>query len=237
MEKRLGKGYKSLVLIQGAILVCIIAITSMFISFSAVASPSCEPEAGLCTSNDLLSIDKTLSSIVVPSVVTPSWMKSHITFNYTVQTRGTITADLTEFKTQVNETLNDARGWSQLNIRFNEVASGGNFTIYLAQSSQMTTFSANGCGTTYSCTVGNSVIINQDRWLGATDSWNNANGSLRDYRNMVVNHELGHWLGHGHQTCGGPGQLAPVMAQQSIDLQGCKFNPWPLASELWSSRI
>lgn len=227
----------SLNLVHGAIFVCVLVISNVFLPLSVVASPTCVPESELCTSSNLLSIDKTLSSIVVPSIVTPSWMKSHVTFNYTVQTRGTIKADVTEFKTQVNETLNDARGWSQLNLRFNEVASGGNFTIYLSESSQMTTFSANGCSTTYSCTVGNNVIINEDRWLGATDSWNAVNGSLRDYRHMVVNHEVGHWLGHGHQNCGGTGQLAPVMQQQSIDLQGCKFNPWPLASELWSSRL
>jgi hypothetical protein len=50
---------------------------------------------------------------------------------------------------------------------------------------------------------------------------------------MVVNHETGHWLGHGHLGCGGAGRLAPVMMQQSKGLDGCKHNPWPLASELW----
>ena len=55
---------------------------------------------------------------------------------------------------------------------------------------------------------------------------------MRDYRHMVVNHEMGHWLGSGHQYCGGIGQPAPVMQQQSIDLQGCAFNPWPLDWEL-----
>lgn len=76
------------------------------------------------------------------------------------------------------------------------------------------------------------MIINEDRWLGATPAWNDAGGSLRDYRHMVINHETGHWLGFSHSYCGGPGQLAPVMQQQSISLQGCKFNPWPLTSEI-----
>jgi hypothetical protein len=77
------------------------------------------------------------------------------------------------------------------------------------------------------------VIINQLRWRHASPSWNQAHKSLRTYRHMVVNHETGHWLGHGHLGCGGAGRLAPVMMQQSKGLDGCKHNPWPLASELW----
>jgi Protein of unknown function (DUF3152) len=47
----------------------------------------------------------------------------------------------------------------------------------------------------------------------------------------VVNHEVGHWLGFGHSRCSGAGRLAPVMQQQSIGLEGCTFNPWPLPTE------
>jgi hypothetical protein len=50
---------------------------------------------------------------------------------------------------------------------------------------------------------------------------------------MVVDHETGHWLGHPHLSCGGRGRLAPVMMQQSKGLDGCRHNPWPLASERW----
>ncbi len=178
-----------------------------------------------------------MQQIGAPSISDPSWLKPHVTFTYSIATKGNITADMTEFRQLVNQTLNDARGWSRLNLTFNEVASGGNLTIYLAEALQMTSFSANGCSTSWSCTVGNTIIINQDRWLAATDSWNGGGGNLRDYRNMVVNHETGHWLGHNHLHCSGPGQLAPIMQQQSIDLEGCKVNPWPLDSELWSTRL
>ena len=47
---------------------------------------------------------------------------------------------------------------------------------------------------------------------------------------MVINHETGHWLGLGHSFCSGPGQLAPVMQQQSIDVTGLPVQlvaaPW-----------
>ncbi|RYX78303.1 DUF3152 domain-containing protein [bacterium] len=156
---------------------------------------------------------------------------------YSVITRGVITADVGQFKQQVNATLNDARGWTNLGVTFQEVATGGQFTLALSEASQMTTFSANGCDTQYSCRVGRYVIINQDRWLGATPSWNTAGGSLRDYRHMVVNHETGHWLGHGHVSCSGAGKAAPVMQQQSISLQGCSFNAWPTSGEMSSTQL
>jgi len=155
---------------------------------------------------------------------------------YDVTTKGAIRANVAEFKAQANATLNDSRGWARLGVRFQEVASGGMFTLVLSEASQLPSFSP-GCGTEYSCRAGRYVIINQDRWLGATPSWNNAGGSLRDYRHMVVNHETGHWLGHDHAQCPGAGQPALVMQQQSISLQGCSFNPWPTASELWSTQL
>jgi hypothetical protein len=192
-----------------------------------------------------------LGSMKVPSLEEPGWLTeqnaaeaaaaaaqkaSTKVVTYDVTTKGAITANMTEFRAQANATLNDGRGWPRLGVSFQEVASGGMFTLVMSEASQMTTFSS-GCGTEYSCRAGRFVIINQDRWLGATPSWNNAGGSLRDYRHMVINHETGHWLGHDHEFCGGPGQPAPVMQQQSIDLQGCTFNAWPTASEMWSTQL
>ena len=204
---------------------------------------------------DYSSLRESLKEVTLPTIEQPQWLKdqlaveaaaaaqasakrapSTITVTYDVSTRGGVTASLSEFKLQANQTLNDARGWARMNVRFVEVASGGSFSLVLATADQLPTFSA-GCSPDYSCRAGRYVIINQDRWMGATSSWNGAGGSLRDYRHMVINHETGHWLGHGHSSCGGAGQPAAVMQQQSIDLQGCSFNPWPLACELSSTQL
>jgi hypothetical protein len=174
-----------------------------------------------------------------PQIVTPT-ITVHKpitkTVTYDVTTRGTITADMATFKAQTAETYADSRGWSRLGVTFKEVASGGQFTLVLSQAEEVPNFGY-PCDSAYSCNVGRYVIINQDRWQGATQPWNDAGGSLRDYRNMVVNHETGHWLGHPHTYCSGPGQAASVMMQQSINLGGCKFNPWPLDSEIWSTTL
>lgn len=170
-----------------------------------------------------------------PTIDKPDWYYD-VVFTYTVSKNGATSSDLAQFSSLADDTLNDERGWSQLGVRFTQVSSGGMFNLILAQGSLLPSYSS-ACSTEWSCRVGNSVIINDTRWANASESWNAAGGSLRDYRHMVINHEVGHWLGHDHSSCGGSGQLAPVMQQQSIDLQSCKFNPWPLDTELWSTRL
>jgi hypothetical protein len=200
----------------------------------------CKKDENLCVVERFATVADLLSDVSAPSFATPVQPQPQntnaaITATYTVISKGNLTASLSEFKSQVSQTLHHQRGWAQLGINFKEVSSGGEFTLVLSEASQVPTFSP-GCDSQYSCRVGSFVIINETRWLNATTSWNNAGGSLRDYRHMVINHEVGHWLGHGHYNCGGAGQKAPVMQQQSIDLQGCKFNPWPLSSELHAAR-
>jgi hypothetical protein len=73
------------------------------------------------------------------------------------------------------------------------------------------------------------VIINESRWRRSSIHFP---GDLATYRSMLVNHETGHWLGRPHAFCSGPGQLAPVMQQQSKGMHGCRPNAWPLAREI-----
>lgn len=156
-------------------------------------------------------------------------------FTYTVSTRGVVKSSRDSFAALASKTLNDGRGWARVGLSFREVSSDGDFNLILSQASLLPTFSS-ACSADWSCRVGASVIVNDDRWQGGTSAWYGSGGSLSDYRHYVVNHEVGHWLGHGHYGCGGAGQKAPVMLQQSIDLQGCVPNPWPIESELWTSR-
>jgi hypothetical protein len=213
-----------------------------------------QPQQAVVSVDKVSSIQATTASITLPKLEEPEWLTKQKqaeaaqkaaaasattsggrTFTYSVTTRGAVTANFSEFQVQANQSLNDPRGWPRMGVSFKQVPTGGNFILVLSEASQLPSFSS-GCSVEYSCRAGQYVIINQDRWLYATPSWNNGGGSIRDYRHMVVNHETGHWLGHDHVSCGGAGQAAPVMQQQSMDLQGCNFNPWPLASELTTTR-
>jgi hypothetical protein len=152
-------------------------------------------------------------------------------FSYCTAVRGVSSSYLAELTTKLASTYNDTRGWN-LNgqVRLTKVATGCDFTVWLSAASQMPTFGSI-CDSTWSCRSGSNVVINFTRWQNASPAWNAKGGNLEDYRSMVINHETGHWFGFYHKNCGGAGQAAPVMQQQSIDLQGCKFNPWPLPSE------
>ncbi len=155
---------------------------------------------------------------------------NYSSFTYEVLEWGAVATSSTQFAVLANETMNDPKGWVQAGFSFSQVPSGGDFSLVITEASILDTIA--GCSSVWSCRTGRYVIINQDRWDGATTAWNDAGGSLRDYRHMVVNHELGHWLGHGHSQCSGAGNLAYVMQQQSIALGGCKTNPWPLLLEI-----
>lgn len=73
-----------------------------------------------------------------------------------------------------------------------------------------------------SCWNGEVAAINVDRWTHGVPHYDD----LAQYRRYVVNHEVGHGLGHGHRDCPGDGRLAPLMQQQTKSLDGCLANEW-----------
>ena len=147
---------------------------------------------------------------------------------YVVAKRGTVGVSMPDFAAAVAATYADPRGWVRGHDRFRQVTSGGRFTVVMSQARYLPSYSS-VCSVQYSCRVGRYVIINQDRWRYGSRYFT---GSLAQYRQMVVNHETGHWLGNGHAYCRGKGRPAPVMQQQSKGMQGCEPNAWPLTGEL-----
>ena len=80
----------------------------------------------------------------------------------------------------------------------------------------------------YSCRYGQTEMINLRRWLHGVPGFGI---TLDEYHTMVIDHEMGHFLGFDHMLCPGPGNPAPVMQTQTIDLGGCTPNPYPYAAD------
>ena len=73
-------------------------------------------------------------------------------------------------------------------------------------------------------------MINVDRWMHG-DPGAEWTGHLDVYRHLVVDHEVGHFLGYNHMKCAGAGKPLPVMATPyQTGLGGCVINGWPYTS-------
>ncbi|MFH0412106.1 DUF3152 domain-containing protein [Corynebacterium sp. L4756] len=154
------------------------------------------------------------------------------------------------FAQMVDATLSDPRGWTDdERFKFIHVPSDQNPDTRIQLTSLST--AAELCGAELemetSChtriTGESTVLLNEARWVRGAASFE---GDLGSYRQYLVNHEFGHAIGYAdHQACGGDGQLAPVMMQQTLSLNNarlnsidseevypdedvtCQANPWP----------
>ena len=134
-----------------------------------------------------------------------------------------------DFAQTVEDILYDARSWGgNGRLGMKKVDSGPvAFRVTLARPRTVDDLCAplptNGI---YSCWNGSRAVINSMRWRrgAASYGWEKA---LDRYRKYLINHEVGHALGHDHRRCPRRGVLAPVMMQQTKGLAACRRNPWP----------
>jgi hypothetical protein len=149
---------------------------------------------------------------------------------FVVEVEDGIGVDGAAFAAAVEATLGDPRSWgSGGRMSFQRVdtteAGSYDFRVSLVSPGSMERYCPGvGTGGYTSCRYGERAVINLARWETAVPDYE---GDVATYRQYVVNHEVGHALGNGHQACPGPGQVAPVMQQQTLGLQGCVKNAWP----------
>jgi hypothetical protein len=151
---------------------------------------------------------------------------------FVVEVEDGIGVDGAAFAKAVRGTLADPRSWGNGGrLSFQQVdaaaAAAGqyDFRVALVSPGNMDRFCPGLRTNGYtSCRVGERAVINLARWSTAVPDYQ---GDIATYRHYVVNHEVGHALGNGHQPCPGPGAVAPVMQQQTLGLQGCVKNAWP----------
>ena len=156
-------------------------------------------------------------------------------YHYEVQVQNGIGVTPAAFAAAVDATLGNALGWTDSGTRRFARVSGGtcDFVVELATAStseQECAVYGLQTGGHVSCRGGKEVIINLDRWnTGDPDpAWD---GHLDVYRDLVVDHEVGHFLGYHHMACNAPGDPLPVMATPyNTGLQGCVINGFPFDS-------
>jgi hypothetical protein len=151
---------------------------------------------------------------------------------FVVETEDGIAVDRVAFARAVESTLADPRSWGHGGqMSFQRVGAAAaaarqyDFKVTLVSPGSMEIYCP-GVGTDgyTSCRYGDRAVINLARWATAVPDYK---GDIATYRLYVVNHEVGHALGHHHEQCPGAGEPAPVMQQQTLGLKGCVKNAWP----------
>ena len=155
---------------------------------------------------------------------------------YTVEIENGVTGvDAAAFSHLVDATLDDRRSWtsSRSGFALQRVDSGpADFHVTLTASMTVRALCGYDLQIETSCwspNNGSRVVLNIARWVRGDVAYI---GDLDAYHQYMVNHEVGHALGHIHShVCLADG-LAPVMMQQTIGLKSvggkiCQANPWP----------
>lgn len=150
---------------------------------------------------------------------------------YSVEVERDLPISLSAFTGVVRRTLADPRGWTRGDPAALAMTDGEPDMRIVLTTPETTDRLCAPLQTRgrVSCRNGQNVVINAYRWVNGATSYGS---DLAGYRRYVINHEVGHALGNGHEACPEPGGLSPVMLQQTLGLQGCRSNPWPSRVDL-----
>ncbi len=150
---------------------------------------------------------------------------------YRVHVGAGVALDRRDVASTVDGILADPKGWGGSGeVTFRRAASGPlDFRIVLALPGAVDRL----CfplrtRRALSCATGKLVVLNVLRWRHGAPAFH---GDVELYRRYLVNHEVGHVLGHGHASCPRAGARAPVMMQQTKGVGACRANGRPLAWE------
>ncbi|MFI5522792.1 DUF3152 domain-containing protein [Streptomyces platensis] len=160
---------------------------------------------------------------------------------YRVDVEEGLSLDGELFAEAVHKTLNDSRSWAHGGkMAFQRVGSGdADFVITLASPGTTAKWCAKSNLDTSEGNVScdsaatERVMINAYRWAQGAQTY--GHDKMYAYRQMLINHEVGHRLGHNHEFCSRQGGLAPVMMQQTkfltTDGATCRPNAWPFPTQ------
>lgn len=141
--------------------------------------------------------------------------------------------DLEEFAQVVGTTLRDSQGWEReggvhfVRVPRWQVEDGARVDVRVTLASPETTdrlCAPMDTAGKVSCWNQGRAVINSRRWVYGAATYD---GRRADYRTYLINHEVGHGLGYGHEPCYGAGRRASIMLQQTISLDRCRAWPTP----------
>ncbi|WEH18249.1 DUF3152 domain-containing protein [Streptomyces sp. VNUA24] len=148
---------------------------------------------------------------------------------YRVEVEKGLSLSLDKVADEVEGVLADPRGWTAGGDHaFQRVSSGAfDFVVKVATPGTVDDVCGAGgldTGGEFNCNVNDDVMVNLERWELATPVYAE---DVPAYRALIINHEVGHFLGQGHVGCPGKGKPAPAMMQQIKGMNGCVPNVWP----------
>lgn len=175
------------------------------------------------------------TTVAVPAEAAANPVTTGRIVRYTVEVEGGLGVDNTAVAATIATTLKDPRGWQTkdkvrfVNVSPEQVTAGARVDVHVTLASPDTVDRLCAPLQTrgqVSCHNGGRVALNLRRWQLGAEAYGT---DVASYRTYLVNHEVGHAIGHGHEYCAGKGAVAPVMMQQTYGLKGCTAWPWPTA--------
>jgi hypothetical protein len=200
--------------------------------------------------------DKALSSVALPAGQTYTKrgagtfriLKGHSKavgkgklFRYSIDVeKGLSGIDLNAYAATVQRVLSDPRSWAGHGVSVQRVDSGRiDFHVTLVSSYTVRDMCGYEIKVETSCYLRagansaakvNRAVINNSRWVRGAAAYI---GDVGAYREYLINHEVGHALGHQHAHACLPSGQAPAMMEQTVGLMSaathklCEANPWP----------
>lgn len=142
---------------------------------------------------------------------------------YRVEVENGLGESAERFASDVDGVLGDRRGWVTAGWSFLRTKDASTRIVLASPSTTDQLCAPLRTKGEVSCRNGDDIVINAKRWFTGAPTYGS---NLSGYRQYLINHEVGHRLGNGHETCPAPESPAPVMVQQTKSLEGCTTNPW-----------
>ena len=148
---------------------------------------------------------------------------------FTIEVQPATGLDVTAVEAIATPILLDPRGWTargERSMQRVDDPAAAHVRVVIATPATVDAFCGRvglGTGGRLSCWDGRRAMLNLDRWTSGVPHI----PDLTQYRQYLLNHEVGHGLGYRHVGCPAAGALAPVMMQQTKYVAPCVPNGWP----------